>query len=130
MIWAIRPSSKRMGFMKTSYLATAAMALASVFVPAARAEAVTFTSCSKDGKTVTMTADVEGGLKDGDLRSLIQQSLDQTAHAMDSGAPTGIKGFYAVADNINAALKDKDVTDPTRIVLMPLTAGAPGCTVN
>jgi hypothetical protein len=76
-------------------IAGAVLALATVFSTAAMAVPVDLTACTKDGKSVTLKIDVDGGIKDGPtLAALSQQAFGEAASEQTAEELTGTDDVF------------------------------------
>jgi hypothetical protein len=82
-------------------IASAVLALATVFSTAAMAAPVDLTACTKDGKSVTLKIDVAGGIKDGPtLAALSQQAFGEAAREQT---------FEELLDNVDVFMRHLQV---------------------
>jgi hypothetical protein len=90
--------------------AVAALALTAAFSSAAMAAPVDLTACTKDGKSVTLKIDVDGGIKNGPTLAAISQQAfteaasEQTAAELTASPAVFMKHLQA---DVLAAVGDK-----------------------
>jgi hypothetical protein len=97
--------------MKKFGAAVAALALTAAFSSAAMAEPVDLTACTKDGKSITVKIDAEGGVKGGKTVAQIAQqawteaAAESTAAELSASPQAFAKHLQA---DIAAIVGDKD----------------------
>ena len=118
-------------------IASLALALGTVFSTAAMAEPVGLSACTKDGKSVTLKIDVDGGVKDGPtLATLSQQAFGEAAKEQTAAELTASPAVFIqhLLADLKTAIGDKGedaLADGTAINGFPAgppVIGADACT--
>lgn len=114
-------------FSKPSILAAATLTAVFGMATMANAKPVTLSSCTKDGYSVGMKADVVGGVADADLMEIVIDSFDRTAKNM-TREEMGKDGFSAFIRNIEQAVRYMETTADAAIrhTEKPLLFGSAG----